>query len=105
VRSYQYLQIKKASYRSNWLLFDTLENRLKSLPYYLGCVATPSAGLPPATSAGAGAGAGAVALSAGAGAAAFSTGVVGAGAGSFFEQAARPKSAVATAIVVNIFMN
>jgi hypothetical protein len=84
-------------------LFNTLENRLKSLLYYLGCIATPSAGLPPATSAGAAAGA--VALSAGAGAAAFSTGAAGAGTGSFFEQAARPKSAVATAIVVNIFIS
>lgn len=86
-------------------MFNTLENRLKSLPYYLGCVATPSAGLPPDASAGAGAAAGAVALSAGAVTGAAGAASTGAGAGSVFEQAARPSSAVATAIVVNIFMN
>jgi hypothetical protein len=86
-------------------LFNTLENRLKSLPYYLGCVATPSAGLPPpADSAGAVAFAVASASFA-AGPAASVTAGAGAGAGSFLVQAARPKSAVATAIVVNIFMN
>jgi preprotein translocase subunit SecG len=59
--------------------------------------------LPPAdTSAGA---AGAVALSAGAATGAGAGASVGAGAGSIFVQAARPKNAVATAIVVNIFIS
>jgi hypothetical protein len=103
--SCKYLSQKKASIRKYWLLFNTFKEQILNLPYYLGCTGAPSAGFaepPSVASAGA---AGAEALSAGTAGAGAVTASVGAGAGSFFEQAARPRNAVATAIVVNIFIS